>query len=83
VLELWSGGRGKVLTAVAGGWFLSVGVRMIYPVMLPSLRSAYGLNLTTAGLLLTVLFLAYAFGQFPGGVLADRFESDSRSRPAR
>jgi len=73
VLELWSGGRGKVLTAVAGGWFLSVGVRMIYPVMLPSLRSAYGLNLTTAGLLLTVLFRAYAFGQFPGGVLADRF----------
>lgn len=72
-LELWSGGRGKVLAAVAGGWFLSIGVRMIYPVMLPSLRSAYGLDLTTAGLLLTVLFLAYAAGQFPGGVLSDRF----------
>lgn len=71
--DLWSGGRGKVLTAVTTGWFLSIGVRMIYPVMLPYLRSAYGLNLTAAGLLLTVLFLAYALGQFPGGVLADRF----------
>jgi MFS family permease len=67
------GGRGKVLAAIAGGWFLSIGVRMIYPVLLPALRTAYGLDLTTAGLLLTVLFLAYALGQFPGGVLADRF----------
>lgn len=71
--DLWSDGRGTVLTAVTTGWFLSIGVRMIYPVLLPSLRSAYGLDLTTAGLLLTVLFLAYALGQFPGGVLADRF----------
>ncbi|MFC6837935.1 MFS transporter [Halomarina ordinaria] len=72
-LDLWSDGRGTVLLAVASGWFLSIGVRMIYPVLLPALRSAYGLDLTTAGLLLTVLFLAYALGQFPGGVLADRF----------
>ncbi|OLZ39426.1 MFS transporter [Natrinema saccharevitans] len=71
--DLWSGGRGKVLTAVAGGWFLSIGVRMIYPVMLPYLRSAYGLDLSAAGLLLTVLFVAYALGQLPGGVLSDRF----------
>lgn len=72
-IDLWSGGRGKVLTAVAGGWFLSIGVRMIYPVMVPYLRSVYGLNLTSAGLLLTTLFLAYAVGQFPGGILSDRF----------
>jgi MFS family permease len=72
-IDLWSGGRGKVLTAVAGGWFLSIGVRMIYPVMVPYLRSVYGLNLTSAGLLLTTLFLAYAIGQFPGGILSDRF----------
>ena len=72
-IDLWSGGRGKVLAAVTTGWFLSIGVRMIYPVMVPYLRSAYGLDLTAAGLLLTVLFLAYALGQFPGGVLADRF----------
>ena len=72
-VDLWSGGRGRILTAVAAGWFLSIGVRMIYPVMLPYLRTAYELDLTAAGLLLTVLFLAYALGQFPGGMLADRF----------
>jgi MFS family permease len=72
VRDLLRGRRGTVLIAIACGWFLSMGVRMIYPVMLPYLQEAYGLDLTTAGLLLTVLFLAYAVGQLPGGVLADR-----------
>lgn len=45
-----------------------MGVRMIYPVLLPRIRTAYDLDLTTAGFLLTVLFLAYALGQLPGGV---------------
>ncbi|ELY54837.1 MFS transporter [Natronolimnohabitans innermongolicus] len=65
-------GRGKILFAVATGWCFSIGVRMAYPVLLPYLREAYGLGLTTAGLLLTVLWLAYALGQLPGGILADR-----------
>nr|WP_049888775.1 MFS transporter [Natronococcus occultus] len=69
--ELSSGGRGKILLAVAFGWFLSISVRMIYPALLPYLREGYGLTLTTAGLLLTVLWIAYAFGQLPGGILAD------------
>ncbi|APX97731.1 MFS transporter [Natronorubrum daqingense] len=72
VRDLLAGRRGTVLIAVAGGWFLTMGVRMIYPVMVPYLQSAYDLDLTTAGLLLTVLFMAYAIGQLPGGVLADR-----------
>lgn len=75
--SLWSEGRGTILVAVAAGWFLSIGVRMIYPVLLPYLQTAYGLDLTTAGLLLTVLFVAYGLGQFPGGVLADRFGEKS------
>lgn len=61
-----------MLLAVAFGWFLSISVRMIYPALLPYLREAYGLTLTTAGMLLTVLWLAYGFGQLPGGILADR-----------
>ncbi|WP_245726753.1 MFS transporter [Natronorubrum sediminis] len=65
-------GRGKVLIVVAVGWGLSMGTRMIYPVLLPHLRTAYGIDLTTAGLLVTVLFVAYAIGQLPGGILADR-----------
>lgn len=44
----------------------------MYPILLPHLRSAYGFGLSTAGVLLTVLFLAYAVGQLPSGILADR-----------
>ena len=69
--ELSSGGRGKILIAIAFGWFLSISVRIVYPALLPHLRSAYGLTLTTAGLLLTVLWIAYGLGQLPGGVLGD------------
>jgi MFS family permease len=71
IADLSSNGRGKVLLAVAFGWFLSISVRMLYPALLPYIRDAYGLTLTTAGLLLTVLWIAYAFGQLPGGILAD------------
>jgi len=71
VADLRTDGRGKMLLTVAFGWFLSISVRMIYPALLPHLRSAYGLTLTTAGLLLTLLWVAYAAGQLPGGVLAD------------
>lgn len=71
--ELWRGGRGPILGAVAGGWFLSLGVRMIYPAVLPQLRADYGFDLTTAGLLITALWVAYALGQLPGGLLDDRF----------
>jgi MFS family permease len=71
IADLRSDGRGRMLLAIAFGWFLSISVRMIYPALLPHLRGAYGLTLTTAGLLLTVLWIAYAFGQLPGGILAD------------
>ncbi len=60
-----------MLLAIAFGWFLSISVRMIYPALLPHLRGGYDLTLTTAGLLLTVLWIAYAGGQLPGGILAD------------
>lgn len=70
---LWSGGRGPALAAIAAGWFLSLGVRMVYPALLPSLRDAYGMSLTLGGVLLTVLWVAYALGQLPSGILADRF----------
>ncbi|GAB3031622.1 hypothetical protein GCM10025298_20560 [Natronobiforma cellulositropha] len=45
---------------------------MVYPALLPYVRETYGLTLTTSGLLLTVLWTAYALGQLPGGILADR-----------
>jgi MFS family permease len=61
-----------VLAVVSAGWFLSLGVRLVYPVLLPYIREAYDFDLAVAGLLLSVLWLAYAVGQLPGGMLADR-----------
>lgn len=69
---LWAGGDGVSLGAVALGWGLLNGVRMVYPVLLPHLQNAYGLTLTTAGLLVTVLWLSVSVGQVPSGILADR-----------
>lgn len=66
-------GRGRVLLAVAAGWGLLVGTRMSYPVLLPYIREAYGLSLSVAGLLVTIVWLGSALGQLPGGILADRF----------
>lgn len=66
-------GRGKIIAAIGGSTFLFVGVQMMYPVLLPNLRTAYGLDLTTAGLLLTVLWTTNAVCQLPGGYLVDRF----------
>lgn len=68
-----SGGRGRLLFAIALGWFLSLGVRVMYPALVPFFRADFGISLTTAGLLLTVLWGAYALGQFPGGILGDRY----------
>jgi len=41
--------------------------------MLPHLRSVYDLTLTSAGLVLTVLWAGYAVGQLPGGFFADKY----------
>ena len=70
---MWKDGRGKILVAIACGWFLSIGVMSIYPVILPALRVSFDLDLTTAGLLVTVLWFVYGLGQLPAGLLADRF----------
>lgn len=73
VAALRGEGRGQVLLAVALGWGLLVGTRMSYPVLLPYIREAYGLSLSVAGLLVTILWLGSALGQLPGGILADRY----------
>ncbi|MFP9061659.1 MFS transporter [Natrialbaceae archaeon A-chndr2] len=70
--KLNEGGRGFILVAISMGWFLSIGVRNIYPVLIPYLRDSFSMSLTVSGLLFALLWLAYALGQFPGGVLVDR-----------
>lgn len=70
--ELWRDGNGWILIAVSSGWFLSVGLRYAYPSLLPFFRAEFGFDLTMAGVLLSVLWVAYALGQFPGGLLGDQ-----------
>lgn len=71
---LWGDGKGIPLAAVAVGWGLLNGGRMIYPVIVPNLRIEYGLSLPFAGFLMSVLWLFGALGQLPGGILADRYD---------
>ncbi|WP_247730595.1 MFS transporter [Halovivax limisalsi] len=71
---LWDGGTGAGLGALATTWGLLVGARMVLPVLLPSLQGDFELSLSTAGLLVSVLWLFAAIGQLPGGVLADRYD---------
>lgn len=70
---LWAGGKGKMLAVIALGWGVLNGTRMIYPVLLPSLSMDFNLTHTTAGLLVTLIWVGYAIGQVPGGVLADQY----------
>ena len=72
VRALWSDGRGWVLLFVTFGWTLSIGTRFIFPVLFPHLREAFDLDLSTLGALYTLVWVAFAVGQFPGGALADR-----------
>ena len=72
VSALWAEGKGKVLISIAIGWGLLNGTRMIYPVLLPYLSADFNLTFTTAGLLVTLIWLGYAIGQVPGGILADQ-----------
>jgi MFS family permease len=70
--DLARDGKGWILLTVGAGWFVSIGVRYMYPSLLPFLREAFEFDLAVAGVLLSALWLAYAVGQFPGGVLGDR-----------
>lgn len=73
VRMIWTNGRGRTLVAIAIGWGLLNGIRMIYPILLPYFSEEFGLSLTMAGFLITVIWLAYAVGQVPGGIFADRY----------
>lgn len=77
VKGLWGDGKGISLTAVAIGWGLLNGTRMIYPVIIPYFQTAFELSLTVTGSLISVLWFFAAIGQLPGGILADRYKERS------
>lgn len=71
---LWGDdGRGWILVWVALGWLLGLGIRLVFPAVLPNIRAEFAMDNATAGLLLSALWIGYALMQFPGGALADRF----------
>lgn len=72
IADLRRDGRGWILLTVSAGWFLSQGMRLVYPALIPYFRTEFAIGLTVAGLLVTVLWVAYALGQLPGGILGDR-----------
>lgn len=69
----WRGGKEPSLLTIVGAWSILLGEQMAYPVLLPYLRDSFDLSLTVAGLLVTLLWLGFALGPFPGGILPDRY----------
>jgi predicted MFS family arabinose efflux permease len=70
---LRSDGRGRVLSIVAGGWFLVLGTRLVVPALLPRISAEFSLSNTSAGAAVTLIWLTYAAMQFPAGLLTDRW----------
>jgi len=59
------------LFLISFGWFLSLGVRIAYPVLLPNIISEYNISNTLAGLTMSLLWTSYAIAQFPAGIFSD------------
>ncbi|MER5642294.1 MFS transporter [Kitasatospora sp. NPDC002227] len=56
-----------------GAWLVDYVDRLVINLALPSIGREFGLDRAEQGLAVSVFFLAYALGQIPGGMLADRF----------
>lgn len=54
-------------------WLVDYFDRMIVNLALPHIGATFSLNHAQQGTIISAFFLAYAFCQLPGGVLADRF----------
>ena len=65
-------GRGWTLSAIAGGWFFTLGLRFVIPALLPAIRADFPVSDTVAGAAITLLWVTYAGTQFPAGALVDR-----------
>jgi len=66
VTDLWRDGRGWVLVVVSAGQFLSIGIRVVFPALLPRTRDEFLLTNTTAGVLVSLLWVSFATAQLPG-----------------
>ncbi len=73
IVQLWGDGQGRILFFVSLGWFATLGVRIVYPALLPYITEEFAISFTTTGGLISMLWFSYAVFQFPGGVLSDRY----------
>jgi len=69
--ETFAGQAGVVLVMISLMWMLTIGVRIVYPAVMPGIQSEFALEYSTVGLLLGAVWGAYGLMQFPGGLLAD------------
>lgn len=71
VSDLRDDGPVSILLVVSLGWFLTLGVRIVYPALLPQVTAEFGVSNATTGAFIGVLWATYALLQFPGGAIAD------------
>lgn len=71
ITKLWGDGQGRILFFVSLGWFATLGVRIVYPALLPYITQEFAISFTTTGGLISVLWFSYAAFQFPGGLFSD------------
>lgn len=76
ILEFWKDATPearRALVAASLGWALDAFDIMLFAMVLPELRAAFGMSTTTAGILASLTLVASAAGGIGFGVIADRF----------
>ena len=53
------------IAAIASGYFLTLGLRFVLPALVPSIKASFGIDNTTAGLAITVVWAGDAIMRFP------------------
>jgi predicted MFS family arabinose efflux permease len=66
--------QGWFLLTIAFGWFITLGARFLLPAILPQIKATFGIDNSTAGFAITIVWLGYGLMQFPAGILVDRFD---------
>ena len=69
--SIFRGYRGKMLLTVAVGWAITQTGRFLLPPLLPMIMDEVGISVFIAGMILTVMQVVYAIGQYPSGKLSD------------
>jgi MFS family permease len=68
---IFGGYRGRMLLIVAVGWAITQTGRFLLPPLLPIIMDEVGISVFIAGMILTVMQVVYAIGQYPSGKLSD------------